>query len=466
MPDLLPTATMTSSSPDLFRKRVVSRSSATSILSSLLSSPKTSCSSPDLTSPSEAFSECDFGARSGSPVSPIKTPPRKSCVSFAAAQPKDSPVNVESNISKPDTGVRPSITPRVSSAFNIEPIPARATTETTHVTTSHIVSETDDRPVLGSVFDEFGEDSSSLVFHDYYRVGEPKKLIDDCLKKERQLRISISQEDIDNSYTYQSSGYASEGDEGEDEGEEDDEEDEEDDDDDDEEEDENEDEEEEEETKLDEPTIKAKGTDREFEASHYAKAARATRILKLHLEIPFANGIIPSLGIYTPTRDFIDNFVPGTLDEDQLDIKSPASPVSPHDIDPTYPSDNDDEDSYRSRTLLVSPVRFASRQRPSSPYLSKFNHNQRGKPPSRANSLPWSQKRFGAQLKRTFIKPNYQDHPRHAAIAIVKSIDHKNHHRREKREEWNQQEGMGAEAMAAMARQLTTKQRGLLILSV
>jgi hypothetical protein len=364
--------------------------------------------------------------------------------------------------------MQPSTTPRILSASYIEPIPARATTKTTHVDTSQIVSEMNERPVLGSVFDEFGEDSSSLVFHDYYRAGEPKKLIDDCLKKERQLRISISQEDIDNSYTYQGSGYASEGEEGEDEGEE--EEEDEDDDDDDEEEDEadaedvNEDDEEE--AEPDEPTVNVKRTDREFESSYYAKAARAARISKLHLEIPFSNGNIPSLGIYTPTRDLIDNFVPGTLDEDQLSIKSPVSPVSPHDIDPTYPSDTDDEDSYRSRTLLVSPVRFVSRQPPSSPYLSKFNHNQHGKSPSRANSLPWSQKRFGAQIRRTFIKSNYQDHPRHAAIAIVKSIEHKKHHRRQKREEGNQQEGMGVEAMAAMARQLTRKQQGLLTLSV
>jgi hypothetical protein len=461
MPDLLPTATMTSSSPDLFRKRVVSRPSATSILTSLLSSPKTSCSSPDLTSPSDAFSECDFGSRSGSPISPIRTPPRKPCVSFAAAQPKDSPVNVESNIPKPDAVRRPSLTTRTSGVCDLEAIPARATTDRTDV----IVSEVDERPVLGSIFDEFGEDSSSLVFHDYYRVGEPKKLIDDCLKKERQLRISISQEDIDNSYTYQGSRYASEGEEGEDEGGED--EDEDDDDDDDEEEENDDDDDEEEVAELDEPTVEVKGTDREFETSHYAKAARAARISKLHLEIPFTNGIIPSLGIYTPSRDLIDNFVPGTLDEDQLEtIKSPQSPQSPHDIDPTYPSDNDDEYSYRSRSILVSPVRFVSRQRPSSPYLSKFNHNQRGKPPSRANSLPWSQKRFGAQIKRTFIKSNHQDHPRHAAIAIVKVIEHKKHHRREKREEWHQPEGMGVEAMAAMARQLTSKQPGLLALSV
>src|SRR6202035_5537120 len=107
------------------------------------------------------------------------------CVSFAAAQPKDSPV--ESNIPTPDAMRRPSLTPRTSGVCDLEAIAARATTDRTDVNTSLIVSEVDERPVLGSVFDEFGEDSSSLVFHDYYRVGEPKKLIDDCLKKERQL---------------------------------------------------------------------------------------------------------------------------------------------------------------------------------------------------------------------------------------------------------------------------------------
>jgi hypothetical protein len=350
--------------------------------------------------------------------------------------------------------------------------------------TSQDILEINFRPVLGSVFDEFGEDSSSLVFHDYYRVGQPKKLIDDHLQKERQLRISISQEDIDNSYTYQASGYASEAEEAEDEDEEEVDEDDDDGDGDDDDDDENDSEEKDEhedgdereqEAEADEPTVKLVSTsDRKFEAANYARTARAARISQLHLNIPFANGKIPSLAIYTPSRDLIDNFVPGTLDEDQLETnESSLSPQSLHDIDPTYPSDNEDENSYRSRSLLISPVRFVSRQRPCSPYLSTHKRNLiRGKPPSRANSLPWSQKRFGTQIKRTFIKPNHIEHPRHAAIAIVKSVEHKKHHRREKREnsyESSRQEGMGVEAMAAMARQLTTSKQhhlGLLALSV
>src|SRR5271156_256517 len=72
----------------LFRKQSVSRTPTTSILSSLLSSPKTTCSSPDLVSASDASSECEMTSRSDSPTPCIRTPPRKSCVSFAAAQPK------------------------------------------------------------------------------------------------------------------------------------------------------------------------------------------------------------------------------------------------------------------------------------------------------------------------------------------------------------------------------------------
>ena len=59
------------------------------------------------------------------------------------------------------------------------------------------VSNTQIRPALNSVFDDYDEENSSLVFHDYYRIGQPKKLVDDCLKKEKELCISPTQEEED-----------------------------------------------------------------------------------------------------------------------------------------------------------------------------------------------------------------------------------------------------------------------------
>src|SRR5271170_6449658 len=91
---------MALSDAELFKKLVVSRPPAASILSSLLSSPKTTCSSPDLASPSDVFSDCDITSRTYSPSPPARTPPRKSCISFAAAQPKLSSQRLSDSTAK------------------------------------------------------------------------------------------------------------------------------------------------------------------------------------------------------------------------------------------------------------------------------------------------------------------------------------------------------------------------------
>ena len=178
--------------PDLFKKQSVNRPPATSILTSLLSSPKTTCSSPDLTSPSDVFSECDLGSRSNSPSPQERTPPRKACVSFAAALPKSSPIN-----SRPKSPKRPSGT---WSPAQKSPVPARhaASNIISGSSSKNSQHNVDSCPVLGSVLDEFGDSHASLVFHDYYRSGQPKKLVDDCLKKEKELRIPTIPEEGNN----------------------------------------------------------------------------------------------------------------------------------------------------------------------------------------------------------------------------------------------------------------------------
>src|SRR5208282_367116 len=179
---------MATSEVDLFKKQMVTRHSGTSILTSLLSSPKTTCSSPDLSSLCDIFSECDLTSRSGSPSPPARTPPRKSCLSFAAAPPKSPPANVQSTATRSKTQSH-SVTKTL--------VVVRPMSSKEDIVRIKKVSNAQNRPVLGSVFDEYGEDNSSPVFHDYYRIGQPKKLVDDCLKKEKELCISPIQEDED-----------------------------------------------------------------------------------------------------------------------------------------------------------------------------------------------------------------------------------------------------------------------------
>jgi len=450
-----------SANQDLFKKQTVNRPPATSILTSLLSSPKTTCSSPDLTSPSEVFSEYDLGSRSNSPSPQARTPPRKSCVSFAAAQPKSSPVSSRPKPPKSPPLAR-SPTQRLRTAA-LQP----ASNPITGSPSKENQSTSDRRPVLGSVFDEFGDSNASPVFHDYYLSGQPKKLVDDCLKKEMELRIPTISEEGENSFRDDASNSGTDIDD--------------DDDDDDDGEDEEVDEgdnsyefNDEEETDEDYSEKRHKDDDRAEKPDKATLTGRSHLRNYLEIDISVANCTLSPYNIYTPSRDVVDNFVPGTLDEDQLDtLEAPVSPQSVHDIDPTYPSEDDDDaalQSEQARPVLVSPVRFISRQRGSPPVQSAFSASQaRSRGLSRTNSLPWTQKRYVPNQKRP-PRINHSDHPRCAAIAIAKSMDHKRHHRREKKEDpsgSNQKKGLGVEAMAAMAKQLTSRNTlGLLAVSV
>jgi len=416
------------SEAELFRKQIVSRTPATSILTSLLSSPKTTCSSPDLASPSDCCSECDLTSRAESPSSPARTPPRRSCLSFAAAAPKSPPTIVKTKVLKSE------IEAFVRSRL---PRPQRGTSSNQVNIGDTVVREEEAsiRPVIGSVFDEFGEDKSSPVFHDYYRAGQPKKLVDDCLSKEKELRILPVLEDEERDYGEEYSGSGSDEDEDEDEeGDHDDEDD----------------------SDQESPT---KSVDN---ARSSTKAADLSTPTRFRIDIASTNGAPLSPAVYTPSRDVIDNFVPGTLDEDHIEAFHGRSPRSPHDIDPTYPSDGEEDGDQQPQQarLLNSPVRFIPSKKPS---ISRRPVNTLCQPPAtwlnRTHSLPWGRRRFNNHLKPPVTKRGFVDHPRCSAIAITKSIEHKRYHRREKREDSDQSDevkGVGAAAMAAMARQLTS----------
>ena len=418
---------MGTSEVELFRKQRVSRPPATSILSSLLSSPKTSCSSPDLASPSDCFSECVLTSRADSPSPLSRTPPRRSCLSFAAAPPKSPPTRNEPTVSKSE-----------SECLVRSQLPKSRHPPSIPVNIDESVVNQDDvslKPVIGSVFDEFGEDRSSLVFYDYYRVGQPKKLVDDCLRKEKQLRFLPTHEDEDRDFEEDDAASTSEEDE-----------------------DGEEDVEHEEYANEDESPTKSTANSR---AS--SKPTDLNTPVRLRIDIPISNGALLSPAVYTPSRDVIDNFVPGTLDEDHIDAIRGKSPRSPHDIDPTYPSDGEEEGDHppQQGRLLNSPVRFILGKNVSVPPAPV--HSTLRLPSTslkRTHSLPWGRRRYVNHIKTPSTKRPSVAQPRCSAIAITKSIDHKRHHRRGKREDVDQTDnvkGVGAAAMAAMARQLTSK---------
>jgi hypothetical protein len=368
------------------------------------------------------------------------TPPRKAHISFAAAQPKPppSPVGANAPVSKAKNQAArspPSSQARRSPKHNLNAV---------HTELSLLQLENtqlpEKSPVVGSVFDEYGEPAGP-VFHDHYRAGQPKKLVDDCLKKERELRISPLQEEDDPFDKDHARDTREEEDDEEDDNEDDDR----------------------------DPDDDSGSSDNDETPVHHFKI-RTT----LQINISTANSHLSSHAIYTPSRDVIDNFVPGTLDEDQLEtLSSSRVPTSPHDIDPTYPSEDDDEESHSpaSDPVLCSPVRFISRNKGNLPRLSMdttFQIRSRGL--SRTHSLPWQRKSYAMHLKQCVTKSKVQERPRCAAIAIANAIEHKKHHRRDKKEDvvdHREQKGLGVEAMAAMARQLTTKHtHGLLAMSV
>jgi hypothetical protein len=270
--------------------------------------------------------------------------------------------------------------------------------------------------------------------------------VDDCLKKERELRISPLPEEEDGSDKEDVRDTVQE---------------EYDDDDDDDDNDDNDAEDD------DEDDSENDTSDDDTQSTILPRAT-------LQIDASMANTHLSSHAIYTPSRDVVDNFVPGTLDEDQLEMfKSPRSLPSPHDIDPTYPSDDDDEgdqQSHSSNHVFISPVRFISRLKNISPQIpTKADFQRRSKSLSRTESLPWGRKSYALHLK-PHVKHKAPDQPRCAAIAIVKAMEHKKHHRRDKKEDGvscKDTKGVGVEAMAAMARGLTNKQNlGLLAVSV
>ena len=421
---------------ELFKKQSVTRPVSASILSSLLSSPKTTCSSPDLSATCDSFSGCDLTSRSESPSPPSRTPPRKSCLSFAAAPPKSSPADLECILTR-------------SKAQSLSTSKKSSVVGDTHRNYNKLLHNetaptTETQPVLGSVFDEFGEANSSPVFHDSYRIGQPKKLVDDCLRKEKELRISPAQEDEDQDEAGRDVDYASEVEE--------------------------EDGEDESVSGDDVDSEEGEtGYDRDDDDSDAEnKSARENSAKQSHFRIntSIGNYILSSSAVYTPSRDVVDNFVPGTLDEDQLELlitaHSPPSPPSPHDIDPTYPSDEEEDAELSSRLSPppASPVRFLSKRKPLMPRrLANSSSHAISNGLSRTHALPWSRKRYNVHLKPPVTRYNYRDQPRCAAIAIAKSAD-KRHHPREKRDDADnctEEKGLGVEAMAAMARRLTTK---------
>jgi hypothetical protein len=157
----------------------------------------------------------------------------------------------------------------------------------------------------------------------------------------------------------------------------------------------------------------------------------------------------------------VDNFVAGTLDEDQNDsLLEPRRSRSPRDIDPTYPSDSEEDCDEESEIspAFATPVRFRSNSRVPPAKQQSRSPPARATKLNRANSLPWQRKRYSQEGTRPYIQPFQESRVR--AIAITKCSEHKkHHHRREKKQEELDKEeiGHGGEALAAIARRLTTK---------
>lgn len=409
---------MTISEPDMFKKHAVGRTPATSILTSLLTSPKTTCSSPDPSSPSDGFSETELSSRTGTPSPPPRIPSRKCCVSFAAAQ------------------------PRIAAQTNTDRGPAKepvAPPKVSDVVRAKRRSAIENWPMLGSVFDGYWEDKSSPVFLDSYRSGQPKKLVDDCLKKEKELRIPSVQDDEkdDVSINYPSDVEEEDGEDADDDPDDD----------------------------PDDEDDDGGDDDNGYDEDDEGNTKNET-VENLRLKIDsLPRRICLSPAVYTPSKDVVDNFVPGTLDEDQVE-RFNYSPTSLHDIDPTYPSDNEDECVQDSATcpLPLSPVRFIPKRKAPEPHpikSPKLGANGLG----RTNSLPWGHKRYSSPKKHGKQK---NSEPRCAAIAITKMVEHKRPYRRDKeKKQHEEQKGVGVEALAAMAKQLGSKSKvGLWSVSV
>lgn len=396
----------------LFRKQSVSRTPTTSILSCLLSSPKTTCSSPDVVSPNDSFSDGEVTSRSATPGSSSRTPPRKSCVSFAAAQPI-CVANQRASITADK--LQDSSKLHNPAPENNRPNEDRRERIPSPIRIPESLS-TDIRPVFGSVFDDFEEEKFSPIFLDSYRAGQPKKLVDDCLKKEYELRVSSIRDDQgkdDEDYDV----YLSE---------------------------------------VEEEDARQDGSEDEAEIRSSLRLDTAG----------ISRCILSPVGVYTPLRDILDNFVPGTLDEDQIDRteETRRSIPAPRDIDPTYPSEDEEEMDQQTQPSVpfISPVRFmiTSKAAPSQVmHITTSHHSNRL---NRTHSLPGGGKPYMASQKTLSTKLFERHQPRRGAIAIVQSVEHpiRRHHRRERKDTsshriTDEEKGIGAVAMAAMAKQLT-----------
>jgi hypothetical protein len=405
----------TSSESDLFSKRVIPRLPASSILTALLTSPKRPCSSSGFSSPSDVFSDDETSVTGTlTPPSriPSRIPSRKSCVSFAAALPKLSQT-------LPLTESR-GLTVRYSPR-KVDLGPEECSFGESHVKIRRGLSKDESdigtRPFVGSVFDEYGDGNSSPVFLDLYQIGQPKKLVDDCLKKEKVLQMASNRDDQDDNEEDDEDNPKSDIEEEEEE-----------------------DDDDENESSADEEH----SSDDETEDDLSIKAKRDYFAHRLKLRLTKLQKPKDPTPLGTPSQDPLENFIPGTLDEDNLPEYGPPLPPSPHDIDPTYPSESDEETSNKSsRQDFRTPVRFL---RPRSNEMRLVT----------TTSLPL-RKRCHVE-KRTAT--------RCLAINIQKGFEHKRHHRKD-RQDGEVPKGVGVEAMAQMAKQLVRRHpMGLLALSV
>jgi hypothetical protein len=414
---------------EIFKKQSVTRPSSTSMLTSLLLSPKITCDfSPNLPSSFNVFGDSDSLSRTNSSSPSTRTPPRRACISFAAAQPKTSPAELRSQfddlarfLSDTIESKSPLLSPTAISPSHLELGLA------TDFGSSEVL------PIVGSVFDEYSEEQRCPVARDRYRIGQPKKLVDDCLKKEETLRViatTVEGEEAEDGDDYD--GYVELEDEPYPEG-------------------------------VEEDDGSLYEDDMQNNIPQIdditASAHRLATALALRLNLSDQQASLPPHSVYTPSRDVIDNFVPGNLDEDRFEAARPIiSKISLRDIDPTYPSDEEDEVEVQSpsnKIAIISPVRFHSKNGTKAQPL--FKPRMDGL--SRTLSLPWNHRRSPTNSACQYTQRNLPI-PRWTrnAITISKSIDYKRHSRREKKVNPERQCCDGAEAMAAMARQLTGKQ--------
>jgi len=378
-------------------------------------------------------------SRSDSPTPCIRTPPRKSCVSFAAAQPKSCTHQHASITAKAD--IKPQFKPPDLASDNNSRNESRGQTIPSPINTLQCLA-TVVRPIFGSVFDDFEEEKLSPVFLDNYRAGQPKKLVDDCLKKENELRESSVRDDQgrdDEDYDIYLSEVEEEDDKGADGSE-------------------------------DEAEI-ASESDRDGQDFDQVPVLHPRSRLCLDTAA-ISRCILSPVGVYTPSRDIVDNFVPGTLDEDQIErLDERCSTPSPHDIDPTYPSEDEEDIDHQTQPCVpfISPVRFMARSKVvSSRQPVNITTPSRANRLNRTHSLPWGGKAYMANQKPLTTKVLEVQQPRRGAIPIVQSVEHasRRHHRRERKdtgsagataELGSEEKGIGAVAMAAMARQLTNR---------